>query len=59
MKYKVVFVESIGYRQFSGIVEANTKENAIQKGKEIFLKENPIYSAKCKLLWCHKVPTFL
>lgn len=55
MKYKVVFVEDVCYRQFSGEIEANTEEEAIQKGKDIFTKENPDLRAHYKLLWCSKI----
>ena len=53
--YKITIAENLSHLQFVGFVEANTKEEAIEKGKKEFITEKPIYSAHFKITMCHKI----
>lgn len=46
MKYKIIIAENISFKQFSGFVDAENRQVAIKKAKEIFIKEYPLYSAR-------------
>lgn len=57
-KYKVVFAithfgDQYINKEYSGIIPASNKNEAIKTAREIFSKEFPIYSSHFKLLWCH------
>ena len=53
--YKITIAENISHRQFVGFVEAETKEEAMEKAKKEFIEEKPIYSAHFKIIGCHKI----
>lgn len=57
-EYKITFAVGKIYRQFSGVVKAETETEAKQKAMEIFITENPLYSAHCRICMCHKIPTY-
>lgn len=54
-KYHVVFVNCINYKQYGGIVTARSQEEAKIGAKEIIFREQPLYSAHLKMLWCHEI----
>lgn len=47
-KYKITIAENTTHRQFVGFVEAETKEEAMEKAKKEFISEKPLYSAHFK-----------
>ena len=57
-KYKITIAENITPRQFVGFVEAETKEEAMEKAKKEFISEKPLYSAHFKITMCHKIQTY-
>ena len=56
--YKITIAENITHRQFVGFVEAETKEEAIEKAKKEFITEKPVYSAHFKITMCHKIKAY-
>lgn len=58
MKFKVWFVTAIRYRQFTGVVEANTITEAEKKARQIFLSENPECSAHYQLVSIAPAPKY-
>lgn len=57
-KYRVTIAESMTYKQFVGEIEASNREEAKKIAREIFIKENPIYSAHCKIIMCSRIGTY-
>lgn len=57
-KYKVTIAENITHRQFVGFVEAETKEEAMEKAKKEFIEEKPLYSAHFTITMCHKIQSY-
>ena len=56
--YKVTIAEGVTYRQFVGFIEAETKIEAKEKAKKVFMTEKPLYSAKFRIIGCHKVQSY-
>lgn len=53
--YKVTIAENISHGQFVATIEAETKQEAEEKAKKTFIAENPIYSARFKIIMIHKI----